>query len=451
MDLFDALRPEKLARIALAGSGGKTTALFQLARRFPPPVIVTTTTHFGLDQLASADRHFVIRDQDDLLALEGGMVNGINLLSGLQGEDERVLGLSSHQMDRVRDFADRKGVPLLIEADGSRRLPVKAPAEYEPAIPDFADMGVVVVGLSGCGKPLTPEWVHRPERFSALTGLAPGDRITPGALVSYLLSAEGGLKNIPSGARRVVLFNQADTPYLREQAEIMQSRLLKAYDQVSVAELRDEAGLVFSTWQPVAGIILAAGESRRFQEDHSGQLKQLLDWQGEPFVHRVAHTALQSGLDPVVVVSGAQSSQVQAAVEDLAVRIVENPGWQAGQSTSLQVGLGHLPQRASAAIFLLADQPQIPVELVQSLVVQYAHTLAPIVAPRIGGRRGNPVLFDRSLFPELLALEGDQGGRALFSSGSHPVSWLDWEDDSILFDIDTWQDYADLSERKASR
>jgi molybdenum cofactor cytidylyltransferase len=117
----------------------------------------------------------------------------------------------------------------------------------------------------------------------------------------------------------------------------------------------------------------------------------------------------------------------------------------------LKAGLNALPQRTGAAIFLLADQPQIPVELVQKLVALHAHTMTPLVAPRIGNRRGNPVLFDRSLFPELSALQGDQGGRALFSSGLYPVTWLDWQDDSILLDIDTWQDYRDLLERKVTR
>jgi len=90
----------------------------------------------------------------------------------------------------------------------------------------------------------------------------------------------------------------------------------------------------------------------------------------------------------------------------------------------------------------VADQPQIPETLIRALCESHAQTLSPIVAPQSGGRRGNPVLFDRCTFDDLLKLSGDVGGRALFSK--YPVHWLPWVDESILTDIDTMQDYERL-------
>jgi CTP:molybdopterin cytidylyltransferase MocA len=144
------------------------------------------------------------------------------------------------------------------------------------------------------------------------------------------------------------------------------------------------------------------------------------------------------------VVVGAMAAEVMRAVEDLPLRISRNPAWQIGQSSSLVCGMNSLQEDAGGrsvggVVFLLADQPQIPAILVRALEESHAQTLSPIVAPQSGGRRGNPVLFDRCTFDDLLKLTGDMGGRALFSK--YPVHWLPWLDENILMDIDTMQDY----------
>ncbi|MCX6037982.1 MAG: NTP transferase domain-containing protein, partial [Chloroflexi bacterium] len=95
-----------------------------------------------------------------------------------------------------------------------------------------------------------------------------------------------------------------------------------------------------------------------------------------------------------------------------------------------------------AAIFLLADQPQITPTVIRALSEEHARTLAPIVAPLVGGQRANPVLFDRVTFPDLMALSGDGGGRAIFSQ--YPVNYLTWHDESLLSDVDTPEEYKKL-------
>jgi molybdenum cofactor cytidylyltransferase len=122
--------------------------------------------------------------------------------------------------------------------------------------------------------------------------------------------------------------------------------------------------------------------------------------------------------------------------------LVHNPDWQAGQSSSLQAGLRLLPPQTGGAVFFLADQPQIPISLVRSLVETHATSLQPVVAPMVDGRRANPVLFDRITFPDLMALQGDVGGRALFAK--YPVEWVPWHDSAVLLDVDTPEDYKKL-------
>ncbi len=231
------------------------------------------------------------------------------------------------------------------------------------------------------------------------------------------------------------MLNQADTPELQAQAQVIARQLLPTYHAVAITALKYQQ--IFAVHEPTAGIILAAGASTRM-----GQPKPLLLWRGEPFIRHVARTALSAGLSPVVIVAGEHTSEIRAAVADLPVTVIHNPDWEAGQSTSVRCGLRALPDTIGSAVFLLADQPHIPIELVKALMDQHAQALSPIVAPLIDDRRGNPVLFDRVTFADLLSLTGDVGGRAVFAK--HPIAYVPWHDASMLLDVDTPEDYQRL-------
>lgn len=454
MNLVTALRLEKNGqfteglRLALVGAGGKSSAMFRLARELQAGgverVFVSASTHLGVWQLELADRRFEVRSPRDLPASGTSLPAGVLLFAGprLQEESDRTAGLSNASLDALAALAGDSRAPLLVEADGSRQRPLKAPAEHEPAIPGWANLVVVTAGLSGLGKPLDAENVHRPEIFARLAGLAPGQNVHRQSLVRVLCHTQGGLKGIPPGARRVVLLAAADTPERQGLGNALSGDLLPAYHAALIAHLPPDmqaASQVLAVHERVAGVVLAAGESRRL-----GRPKQLLDWQGEPFVRRIARTALAAGLAPVVVVTGAHGAKVRAAVEDLPVVPLDNPDWESGQSSSIIRGVRSLPAETGAAAFLLSDQPQVPAPLIRQLVGLHARTLASIVAPQTGGRRANPVLFDRRTFPDLLALRGDTGGRAIFAR--HPVAWMPWHDETLLLDVDTEEDYRRLLE-----
>ena len=429
--------PARAVGVAFTGSGGKSTALFQLARQLPPPIMVTATTHLHIDQIKLADSHWIGEKPEDLANLEKNL-HGVMLVTGPVNED-RTTGSNNNTISWLRAVCKHHSVPLLIEADGSRQRPLKAPAEHEPAIPDFVETVVVVAGLSGLGKPLTEASVHRPEIFARISGLAIGETITPEALIRLLTHPKGGLKNIPAQARRVVLLNQADTPELQAQAKALAETLLTTYQSVVIAALGQSR--IHAVYESVAGIILAAGEAKRF-----GQPKQLLDYHGQPFVRSVAQAALTAGLSPVVVVTGANAEAVEAAIRDLPITITRNPNWQNGQSSSIRTGLHVLPTQTGAAVFLLADQPQVTPMVLQALTEEHARTLAPIVAPLVADQRANPVLFDRVTFPDLMALTGDVGGRAIF--GKYQVTYLPWHDESLMLDVDTPEDLETLRNRE---
>lgn len=449
LSLVQALRVNSSPCVAFIGAGGKTTAMFQLARQLPTPVIVTATSHLGVWQIGLADQHIITETPTPLEELEHGL-NGIILLTGKMDGD-RTRPIPTDVLHWLHQFCGYHSIPLLIEADGSREKPLKAWAEHEPPIPDFVDLVIQVVGLQGLGKSLTNEHVHRPEQFSKLSELPLGQSITQESLVRVLIHTEGGLKSMPKNARRVVLLNQADTRELQSAAQGIAKSLLPSYHAVVISSLEQEK--ILAVYEPVAGIILAAGESSRF-----GKTKQLLDWRGQPFVRAVAQTALEAGLAPVIVVTGANAEQIESAVQDLDITVTKNEEWKSGQGSSIKAGITaitpalttprpplsarEIERRIGGAVFLLADQPQVTISIVRALVEKHAEGLYPIVVPMVIDRRANPVLFDRLTFADLMTLEGDVGGRAIFHK--HRVEYLPWHDDRLLLDVDTPEMYQRL-------
>jgi molybdenum cofactor cytidylyltransferase len=458
--LIEALRYQKNSVVSFVGAGGKSAALFIAARELSihpesktqkTTVLVTTTTHLGAWQVGMADHVWRIKHQSDIRELEKKLPTGIVLLIGDE-INHRVSGLPYPLLEEVRNLAVKRNLALLIEADGSGGRPLKAPVEHEPAIPAFSDQVVVVAGLRGLSKPLTSEWVHRPERYAHLSGLNLGDEITIEAMVSVLGNSDGGLKNIPPQSRRILLLNQADTVEIQSHARKISDRLKRIYDSTVIASLqlqnnkfievkisKEQVYKIHAVLEPTAGIVLAAGGSSRF-----GKPKQLLLWNELPIIRHVIDKAMQAGLDVIVVVVGSFGEEIVNCISDLAVRIANNTEWMTGVSSSIRTGMEALPADFGAVIFFQADQPQVSRELIHLLVEKHHETLCPITAPQINGQPGNPVLFDKSIFPELMTLVGDTGGKALFSR--FPVHWVDWPDPSQTLDIDTPQDYKKFLE-----
>lgn len=181
-----------------------------------------------------------------------------------------------------------------------------------------------------------------------------------------------------------------------------------------------------------------------------GEPKLLLPWRGVPLVRHIAQTALQSQLDELVIVVGYESAQVVAALVGLPVRVVENEAFRDGQSTSLHVGVAALNPETDALVVLLADQPKLESRTIDALITTYRQHQPLIVAPRHAGRRGNPVLFDRTLIPQLAEISGDQGARRVIAEHISELHLVDVDDDGVLIDIDTPEMYRQLLKRDQS-
>ena len=183
----------------------------------------------------------------------------------------------------------------------------------------------------------------------------------------------------------------------------------------------------------VAGVILAAGGSSRF-----GEIKQLLPWKNKNIINTVVETAALAGLDPILVVLGANAGLIQASLDNETVQVVNNPDWDKGQSTSLKAGVTAIRQTVDGVLFLLCDQPHLTVNLVDAVVEEGLRS-GKVVTPIIDDRRANPVYFPASCFPLFDTLEGDAGGRQIIPACPHTT--LPWLDDWMARDIDTPEDY----------
>lgn len=442
--------------IALTGAGGKSTLLFRLGAELAAAgrqTLLTTTTRLWTAQVDRAPFAMlsanpqVLRDELPI-SLRG--YRQVLVARGLAAEPGKVQGLAPDLVCQLAALADVDAVA--VEADGSRERLLKAPAVHEPAVPFCATHVLVVAGMAALGQPLTTATVHRPERAAHLMGIAMGEPLSVEAMTRLLCHPQGGLKGVPPAAQAFLYLNLALDATTPVEAAAQRLKAARQLASLALQAPGFQAVLLGSAQadQPVdeahgrvAGIILAAGRASRLAGDLP---KQLLPWgTGNTLVGHVVDQALAAqGLADVVVVIGYETAAVAAAVQGRPVTCAANLRWEEGQSSSVRAGLASLSQNTTAAVFLLADQPQVSPAVVDALVQAHRETQAPAVVPVYhGGQRGNPVLFDRGVFGELMALSGDVGGRALLRRLGAAVHELPVDGDQPR-GIETWEDYLEL-------
>ncbi|MGO9756119.1 MAG: NTP transferase domain-containing protein [Roseiarcus sp.] len=192
----------------------------------------------------------------------------------------------------------------------------------------------------------------------------------------------------------------------------------------------------------IAAIILAAGASSRFKAGGGGQASKLAAaLAGKPLVRHAAEAALASTARPVVVVTGHDAAAVEAALGGLALQFAHNARYREGLASSLRTGVAALPAAADGALVLLGDMPAVTPALIDRLIAAFAQKRGAVAAaPSFAGRRGNPALLSRSLFPAIAALEGDEGARQLLDAAAPgQVVLLAASGPDATLDVDTPQ------------
>jgi len=196
----------------------------------------------------------------------------------------------------------------------------------------------------------------------------------------------------------------------------------------------------------IAAVVLAAGASTRM-----GTAKQLLQIDGRPLVQHVLDNVQRSGVGEIILVLGHSAAAIQRELKLEGAKVVLNENFLQGMGTSLKSGLARVDSQVQAALIILADQPFVRPETLDQLIAAHERTRAQIVIPTYRGFRGNPVLLDRSVFPEVMGLSGDIGCRAIFGEHQDGIVKLEVGDVGILLDIDQKKDYESLRNSKNRR
>ncbi len=197
---------------------------------------------------------------------------------------------------------------------------------------------------------------------------------------------------------------------------------------VALAEQKDKS------YVRVAAVVLAAGSSRRM----GGENKLLAEISGKSVIAHVVETALASHAGEIIVVTGHQADRIRAELKGYDVRFAHNPYYPEGLSRSLHAGLGAASAKASGAIFCLGDMPLITPHIIDLLIAEFQdHGAEKICVPVIDGRRGNPVLWPRAFFSEILDLSGDAGARQLFNQYADRIREIEIDMECIFADVDT--------------
>ncbi|MEO8397967.1 MAG: selenium cofactor biosynthesis protein YqeC, partial [Chloroflexota bacterium] len=330
---------------------------------------------------------------------------------------------------------------LLIEADSADGLPLKAPYPNEPAIPPETSLVIPVVSLAVLGQPLDDQHVYNPEAMIERYGFYPGSPVMSPWIAQVVRDEELGLRGVPERSRVVALLNGAPPAgNLRLRAHLIARMILRStrISGVAVGSVRS-ADLISEVQRPVGAIVLAAGMSSRMAS--TGQHKVLLPWtNGKTIIEHIIDQLLLARIDHITVVTGNRADEIGALAEKRGANVVFNPNYRTGEMlSSLKVGLKAQPANIAAALVVLGDQPRIQPKIVGQLTLAYAEGKGDLIAPSYQMRRGHPMLIDRLYWGELLALPDDGAPRDVINK--HTVTHVNVDNDSVLQDVDTPDDY----------
>ena len=375
----------------------------------------------------------VVRARAPLIRVAPYRIRKIGVVSTL------LLGLAPKVIDKTLRVTEERLAPAGARIVAERRVPHEQgalAAAIEEVLAAGAEL-VIVFGASAIAdrRDVIPAAVEavggRIEHF--------GMPVDPGNLLLIGSARERPVLGAP-GCARSPKENGFDWVLMRLLAGLPVSR--EAITGMGVGGLLMEivtrpqprADVVPPHPKRIAAVVLAAGRSTRMR----GPNKLLAEIARRPLVRIVAEEALASRADPVIVVAGHQRAEVEKALAGLRVRIVHNPDFAEGLGTSLRAGIAAVPADSDAAIVCLGDMPRVDAALMNRLIAAFDPDRgALVVVPTFEGKRGNPVLWSRRFFPDLMAIEGDVGARHLIGRYSEAVAEVTVEGKAALIDVDT--------------
>lgn len=396
--ITDALQLElpEHAVISVTGAGGKTSLIFAWARELAAAgksVVITTTTHMYRPARMEEDGIRIVVSDDPERA-------------------DKVMAPPPEVLESLRETAD----VVLIEADGSRRMPLKWPADHEPAVPDHTDITVCVAGLSAVGKE-TSEAVYR---AAELPEAIKRDTVDVNLMHKILASRAGGQKGVRGEFR--IFLNQVDDDLDRLAAAYRLQQILGVFGiQTAWGSLIEPEDI------KIAVILEAAGNSKRFG---SNKLLHIMD-DGRPMIASILDTVRPLDVYKKVLVTQYDEVAKLASGFD----IVRNDRPDLGISLSMKLGLAAAGD-ADAYMFCVCDQPGLTTGTLGKLMEAYRKRTAGIVSLAWQGKMCNPKIFSSRYREELMKLEGDMGGRQIIDAHKKDLLLVEAESEDEIKDID---------------
>ena len=356
-----------------------------------------------------------------------------------------IPGLAPKVIDKTLKVTQERLAPAGARVIAERRVPHEQSA-LAAALQEVLDAGaelVVVFGASAIAdrRDVIPAAVEaiggKIEHFGM--PVDPGNLLLVAAAHGHAVLGAPGCARSPkeNGFDWVLMRLLAGLPVSRDAITDMGVGGL-LMEMVTRPQPRAEAAAAVQ--KRIGAVVLAAGRSTRM----GGPNKLLAEIRGRPLVRIASEEALASGASPVIVVTGHQRAEIEKALGGLPVRLAHNPDFADGLATSLKAGIRALPSDVDAAIVCLGDMPCIDPKLMRQLMAAFAPERGVlVVVPTFEGKRGNPVLWSRRFFPDLMAIEGDVGARHLIGRYGEAVVEVPVAKGTLV-DVDTPESLAEL-------
>lgn len=439
MKFREAFQLEKGELVAFIGAGGKTSLMVGMGYELAESgwrVLATTTMTMPEEQLTLFPVAFPL--SGGVAAISQALTEHRFVFVYDRIQRGSVMGLKPEMASSLLDVIDSDA--MLVEADHAANLPLKAPRKGEPAIPPGTSLVVPVASFSAVGQPLDDLHVYNARAMIDRCGFPEWAPIKPSWIAQIVRDSELGLTGVPPNARAVAFFNQTPmTPYNRVRARIA-ARIALRHSTLQAVVLGEVRGHepVREVQRPVGAVVLAAGLSSRM-----GESKILLPWRdNRTIIEHIVEQLIKSRVDPIVVVTGHQATEVRAVLEKWDVQIVHNKAYQTGEMlSSLKVGLQAMSRETTAALMVLGDQPGIQPKIINKVLLAFAENQHDLVVPSFELRRGHPVLLGRRYWADAFALPVTATPRNLLNLHAEHIHYINVDTDSVLRDVDTPQDY----------
>jgi probable selenium-dependent hydroxylase accessory protein YqeC len=415
MGFTEAFDIKKGDVIAITGAGGKTSLMFKLAKELSQKgrVLVTTTT-----KIFEPERHLYEVLKCNTIEKKGLGENifvlGKNIVDG------KITGVEIEELKESLNDYDY----ILIEADGSKNLPLKHWKEYEPVIPSFCHKCIGVLNIDLIyDKYIDKNIIHRYEEFIKKYNFLESEKINEEKILNYLKVGEffrnfsgrkyfyfNGVENLEKFCFAAKIANDIDIPIIMGSIHFDECYRYKKID----------------------GIVIGAGFSRRM-----GYNKLLLEIEkNKKMIEVVLEKLLKLPLTDILFVG----REMESISEKWNIKYIENNLAYLGQSESVKLGVKYSQNEGIA--FFPGDQPFIKIETLKKLIWQFQKKNK-IIFPFINGQRYSPVIFPEILKKELLKLNGDTGGREVIQKNSELICPFLIESDKEFKDIDTQKDFEE--------